>query len=452
MANMTLKDIHAVELLGGSVRMPVVKSRLESYFKAGDLELGQHLNGDEAMALGATFRGANISTAFRVRKVGVHDLSTFGVSVKFDNLPTEPGSGLFSWLMGSSKESKETADAEAWSKHTSLYPGGSPVPSKTKTVAFHHDQNILCRLEYDNDPSWPLPVGASPLFGVFNITGITEFAKETASLGAGQPKVHLSFTLDGSGMVILTKAEATLELATNSSEETPSTTDETSKDAEDTPAAEADAKTDSTDTEDKETAADSGEEESTTPDKTSEKKEEKKEEKTSGKKDKKEKKEEKKSSKKTSGKKDNTLRKTLTVSWNYDAVSPPIWSPELILEAKGRLRTLDQADAARKEKAAALNDLEAYVYKIRNRIRDEEDKFAVISTAEQRETLVELCNEIEEWLYDDGRHAELSDYKTKQSSIKSKAEAIFKVSLSLTLRDSPHCTSLTEIERTHCPS
>ena len=69
MANLTLKDIHAVELLGGSVRMPVVKSLLESYFKAGDLELGQHLNGDEAMALGATFRAANISTAFRVRKV-----------------------------------------------------------------------------------------------------------------------------------------------------------------------------------------------------------------------------------------------------------------------------------------------------------------------------------------------------------------------------------------------
>ena len=69
MANLTLKDIHAVELLGGSVRMPAVKHLLETYFKAGDLELGQHLNGDEAMALGATFRAANISTAFRVRKV-----------------------------------------------------------------------------------------------------------------------------------------------------------------------------------------------------------------------------------------------------------------------------------------------------------------------------------------------------------------------------------------------
>ena len=31
---------------------------------------GQHMNGDEAMAMGAAFRAANLSTAFRVRKVG----------------------------------------------------------------------------------------------------------------------------------------------------------------------------------------------------------------------------------------------------------------------------------------------------------------------------------------------------------------------------------------------
>lgn len=86
-AGMTLEDIHAVELLGGGVRMPKVKEELETYFRAGDLELGVHLNGDEAMALGAAFRAANISTAFRVRKVGVSDLSMFGVSVELQGVP-----------------------------------------------------------------------------------------------------------------------------------------------------------------------------------------------------------------------------------------------------------------------------------------------------------------------------------------------------------------------------
>ena len=45
-----------MELLGGGVRMPRVKKTLEEYFKSAKLEVGQHLNGDEAMALGAAFR------------------------------------------------------------------------------------------------------------------------------------------------------------------------------------------------------------------------------------------------------------------------------------------------------------------------------------------------------------------------------------------------------------
>lgn len=397
MANLTLKDINAVELLGGSVRMPIVKSILETYFKAGDLELGQHLNGDEAMALGATFRGANISTAFRVRKVGMHDLSPFGVSVKLDNLPSDNANGgLFSWLLGSSKkEPTENSDVESWSKHTPLFPGGSHIPSKTKTVAFHHDQNILCRLEYENDPNWPLPAGTAPLIEVFNITGISEFAKETASLGVGQPKIHLSFVLDGSGMVVLTKAEATIELP-------PEHEGTDSKDENETDTAAG-------------LAADKSENDPTNKENATEKAADKKEDKKST----------KKSNKKE--KKDNTIRKTLVVTTNLDAVSPPIWSPELVLEAKNRLRALDQADTARKERAAALNDLEGYVYKVRNRVRDEEDQLAVISTSEQRDEVVELCNAVEEWLYDEGKNQEVSVYKSKQSSIKSKAEAIFKV-------------------------
>lgn len=50
-----------------------------------------------------------------------------------------------------------------------------------------------------------------------------------------------------------------------------------------------------------------------------------------------------------------------------------------------------------------------------------------VSTAEQREEIIESCNGIEDWLYEDGRTADLSEYKSKQSGVKVKAEAIFKV-------------------------
>ena len=86
MANMKLSDVHSVELLGGGIRVPSVKKQLEDYFKSSKLELGQHLNGDEAMALGASFRAANLSTSFRVRKVGIADMNPFGVSIRLEVL------------------------------------------------------------------------------------------------------------------------------------------------------------------------------------------------------------------------------------------------------------------------------------------------------------------------------------------------------------------------------
>merc|ERR1711918_325415 len=100
--------------------------------------------------------------------------------------------------------------APEWSKQTPLYPRLSSIPSKTKTVAFSYDKDILCKIEYDDDQS--LPEGTSKLLAVYNVTGVADFAKETESKGLGQPKVHLSFTLDSSGVVSLNKAEASVEL------------------------------------------------------------------------------------------------------------------------------------------------------------------------------------------------------------------------------------------------
>jgi len=42
-------------------------------------------------------------------------------------------------------------------------------------------------------------------------------------------------------------------------------------------------------------------------------------------------------------------------------------------------------DDERKAKEAALNDLETYIYKVKNRILDDEDKLKLISTDEQRQ-------------------------------------------------------------------
>ena len=152
MAGMDVSNIDAVELLGGSVRMPKVKALLDDYFskatttsedgKIEKVEVGQHLNGDEAMALGAAFRAANLSTSFRVRKVGMWDSSSFGVNVELENLPGEDDTKAGGWFGGGSKKKEApVAPEDVWHKKTPLWHKKTLLPAKSKTVA------IVCSIE-----------------------------------------------------------------------------------------------------------------------------------------------------------------------------------------------------------------------------------------------------------------------------------------------------------------
>lgn len=62
----TTYTVAAFEVIGGGVRVPKVQSVLREKLKGTKLDLSMHLNGDEAMAQGASFYAANISTRFKV--------------------------------------------------------------------------------------------------------------------------------------------------------------------------------------------------------------------------------------------------------------------------------------------------------------------------------------------------------------------------------------------------
>ena len=408
MANLSLANIQAVELLGGGLRIPKVKKILDDYFKSSNLELGQHLNGDDAMALGAAFRAANLSTAFRVRKVGLTDLTPFGVSIRLNTLPSDElsNTGFFGLFKGKHESINEN-DKEVWQKETSLYDAFSTVPSKAKVVAFPYDKDILCRLEYSNDQQ--LPIGTEKLIAVYNITGIESFAKESESKGLGTPKVHLSFVLDGNGIVSLTKAEVTVELPAESEDEidvnaTNINTTEANKTEEIelisnqniTGSNNDNAESNSSDTSTESTSNDSKESKS------------------------------KKEKKKDKKKKDNILRKVLTVDENLDATVPNHWSASMIQESKSRLRILQFADDARKAKEAAMNELETYIYHAKNRINDDENALKVISTEEQRADVLNTANQLVDWLDEVGNKADVNQFKSKLKELKLQAEPLFK--------------------------
>ena len=143
-------------------------------------------------------------------------------------------------------------------------------------------------------------------------------------------------------------------------------------------------------------------------------------------KDKKKEKKEKKVKKEKKEKKETTLRRQLTIQDNPSILSPPLMVADQIADSQSRIAKLDFEDRQRRAKEAALNELEGYIYKVKNRLMDEEKELSKISTEEQRTEVMDLAQAANDWLDDEGMNSDVATYKAKQTTIKIPAEAIFK--------------------------
>merc|ERR1711918_252439 len=100
-----MKDLHSIELIGGGIRIPIIQKQIKSYLDG--MELGMHLNGDESPAQGAAFHAANISSQFKVRKVGMVDISPFGVNLEVQGLADSSEGGSKWGFFGNSGSKKK---------------------------------------------------------------------------------------------------------------------------------------------------------------------------------------------------------------------------------------------------------------------------------------------------------------------------------------------------------
>ncbi|CAK0886863.1 unnamed protein product, partial [Prorocentrum cordatum] len=88
-ANTTLEAVDSVEMVGGGWRIPRVQALVSEYLQASRpglpaLNLSQHVNGDEAMATGAAYYGANHSAQFRTKKLFFTDVQHWEANVEKD--------------------------------------------------------------------------------------------------------------------------------------------------------------------------------------------------------------------------------------------------------------------------------------------------------------------------------------------------------------------------------
>ncbi|KAH8419635.1 hypothetical protein KR222_011393 [Zaprionus bogoriensis] len=80
-SKLSLDDIHSVEIVGGSSRIPAIKQLIEQVFNK---PASTTLNQDEAVSRGAALQCAIMSPAVRVREFGVTDIQNYAVKVLWD--------------------------------------------------------------------------------------------------------------------------------------------------------------------------------------------------------------------------------------------------------------------------------------------------------------------------------------------------------------------------------
>jgi len=168
-SKLKLDDIYSVEIVGGSSRIPAIKSIIEQIFgKAPSTTLNQ----DEAVSRGAALQCAIMSPAVRVREFGVTDIQNFSVKIRYDG---EGGTG---------------GEMEA-------FPAYHAAPFSRMLSLYRHDQ-ISLQIYYGDAANLPFP---DPFIGNWIVKGITSLNENEA------PEVKIKVRINHNGIVLVSSAQ-----------------------------------------------------------------------------------------------------------------------------------------------------------------------------------------------------------------------------------------------------
>lgn len=100
---------------------------------------------------------------------------------------------------------------------------------------------------------------------------------------------------------------------------------------------------------------------------------------------------------------------------------PLIRSPQEVESFFEKECQMQASDRLQEETNEKKNALEGYVYSLRNRLYE---KLGTFASDAEKEKLFAACNEMEDWLYDEGEDVQKSVYITKLEELKAKSHAV----------------------------
>jgi len=416
-AAMTIEEIDQLIVVGGGTRIPKVQELLGNTFKK---ELGKNLNADEAAAMGAVYKAADLSSGFKVKKFITKDAVVFPIDVDFE------------------REFENDAGEKGVKKvKRTLFSRMNPYPQKKIMTFNKHVKDFKFNVFYEDLAYLGEQEGS--YLGSANVTsvevkGVAEALEKNMGENIETKGVKAHFLLDDSGILSCTTIESVFE-KTISPEEQEKAEEEGKKDDSWAKLGSTISQFFSGDKKDgEEGEAIKEEEEGKDPKKEKDEKKEK-DKKTKGekydskegspkkdKKDEEKKKEEEKKDKEPKKPKIETVKEELSQeSQRLDLI---ILEGDSFAESKKKLEDLDKADEERHEHETALNELQSFVYDMQDKLYMEE--YETASTDEEKEKIKALCSETSEWLDEEaGPFTPTQDFKDKLKSLKELTSALF---------------------------
>ncbi|XP_048454254.1 heat shock protein 105 kDa isoform X2 [Rhincodon typus] len=365
-----LEDINAVEIIGGSTRIPAVKERIAKFFEKA---VSTTLNADEAVARGCALQCAILSPAFKVREFSIMDVLPFPISLKW------------------SSEGDEVEGHEVYSRD-------HPVPF-SKALTFYRENPFELEAFYSNPQTLPYSEVKIGQFIIRDVLPQTNGEKSKVKVNICV-NIHGIFSVSTASMTEKVKVEE--NAATMETESGPCTPDTVEN-------IENKNQVDFGTTEVKPQVQLDGQESPQSPSPEMEQEENKAgNAETTCKSN-----TEKKTDQPPDPKKPKIKLKTI----NLPVETKLVWQfgkdlLDMFYEKEGDMIMQDKLE---KERSHAKNAVEEYIYDFREKLCGPFEKF--ISTKDQKRFSV-LLSETENWLYEDGEDQAKQVYVDKLSELK----------------------------------
>ncbi|CEM11904.1 unnamed protein product [Vitrella brassicaformis CCMP3155] len=196
-SNLSLSQIAYVEIAGGGTRVPWVQECIKRFFQKE--ELSKTLNADETVARGCALMGAMISPAYKVRPFSVHDVTFHPISIRWQQSGKETEAPMDDEAAGQQTQQQNGVTGTG-TKSSELFPCKSTMGS-TKSLTFMRSSPFEIEVFYSEEKS--LPPGVPVDLGKYHI--------KLPESGGEKQKVKIRAKLDNDGIFTVESAQQYVE-------------------------------------------------------------------------------------------------------------------------------------------------------------------------------------------------------------------------------------------------